>query len=576
MQDSYITPQKILTECLRQALQILGWDLDLAVITTAADPRFGDYQTNAAMIAAKNLKKNPREVASHIVEQLDVEQYCETPQIAGAGFINFRFKRTFLEKQIVALLHDPHLGIPKAEHPQTILIDFSSPNIAKPMHVGHIRSTILGESLARIARFLGHHVITDNHIGDWGTQFGKVIYGYKHLLDQDALAQHPINELVRLYRKVTALEEHDPMLKAAAREELVKLQQGDQENLAIWKKIVELSWQEFEKQYQQLHVSFDERLGESFYNDALGPLVERLLRLGIATKSEGAVVIFFPNQPTLQDKPFLIQKADGGFLYGTTDVATLEYREKRWKPNAVWYVCGAPQQLHFEQLFAVARLLGLDSDFRHIAFGSILGDDRKMMKTRSGHNIELESLLQEAIDRAYKIVHEKNPDFPEEEKKALSSIIGLGALKYADLMQHRMTDYVFSWDKMLSFQGNTAPYLQNAYVRIRSIFRKEGLEKEERTPSSPILITEEAERHLVLQLLQFGELIPSVLVDARPNILCLALYELANKFHYFYEHCPILKSEESIKESRLALASVTASMLKQGLHLLGIQVPEKM
>lgn len=574
--STYQTPLDILTEHLREAIQEFGLSLDLAVVTPSTDPRFGDYQTNAAMVAAKILKKNPRQVAAQIVEQLELEDYCDAPQIAGAGFINFRLSTSFLEKQITALSSDIRLGIPKTKRSQTIIIDFSSPNIAKPMHVGHIRSTILGESLARIARFLGHRVIADNHLGDWGTQFGKVIYGFKHILSVDALKEAPIQELVRLYREVTALEERDPQIKSAVREELVKLQQGDQENVALWKKVIDLSWKEFEQHYQLLNISFDERLGESFYNDALEPLVQRLLSDQIAERSQGAVVIFFPDESSFHDKPFLIQKTDGGFLYSTTDIATLEYREHRWHPDAVWYVCGSPQQLHFEQLFAVARKLGLTSDFRHIAFGSILGEDHKMMKTRSGDNIELGTLLQEAIDKAYFIINQRNPDFPEEEKKETARIIGLGALKYADLMQHRMTDYLFSWSKMLSFQGNTAPYLQNAYVRIRSIFRKESNREAERHLHAPIMLHEDAERRLAMQLIQLGEIIPTVLLDARPNILCLALYDLANKFHCFYEACPILKAEEAIKTSRLALAGLTARMLQQGLELLGIEVPERM
>jgi arginyl-tRNA synthetase len=570
------TPNALLTECLLEALKALALPAELATITVAADARFGDYQTNAAMVAAKQLRKNPREVAQQIMEQLHVEDLCHPPEMAGAGFINFRLKDAFLAKQATALLCDSRLGVPLTTKPQTIVIDFSSPNVAKPMHVGHIRSTILGDSLARIARFLGHHVVTDNHIGDWGTQFGKVIYGWKHLRSEAALAESPVNELVRLYREVNALEENDSVLKATVREELVKLQQGDAENLAIWKKVVELSWKEFEKHYQLLTISFDERLGESFYNEALEPLVDRLIAEKIAEPSEGAIVIFFRDHLTLAEKPFLIRKADGGFLYATTDLATLEYREERWHPDAVWYVCGAPQQLHFEQVIAVARRLGLKTDFRHVAFGSILGEDRKMMKTRSGDNIELGSLLQEAIDRALTIVSEKNPAFSSEEKMEVAKTIGLGALKYADLMQHRMTDYVFSWEKMLSFQGNTAPYLQNAYVRIRSIFRKGVEAAEELSISGPIMISEEAERRLALQLLQFGETLPTILVDLRPNVLCLALYELANSFHRFYEQCPILKADGEVRQSRLALAELTARVLKQGLDLLGIQVPEKM
>jgi len=371
------------------------------------------------------------------------------------------------------------------------------------------------------------------------------------------------------------LEESNPAIKETVRGELVKLQQGDEENLSIWNQAVAYSWKEFERLYGLLEITFDERLGESFYNDALGPLVERLLTKGIAELSEGAVCIFFRDIPALEDKPCLIRKGDGGYLYATTDLATLEYRQERWKPDAVWYVTGAPQQLHFHQVFAAAQRLGITSDLRHVAFGSILGEDRKMMKTRSGENVELGGLLHEAMERALSVVVEKNPDLPDAERHEIARIIGLGAVKYADLMQHRLTDYVFSWEKMLSFQGNTAPYLQNAYVRIRSIFRKaaeSGVSTEENT----IVIQAPAERALALQLLQFGEVLTAVLDDQRPNLLCLYLFELANAFHSFYEACPILKSEGDIRSSRLALAEVTARVLKTGLGLLGISVPERM
>ncbi|MEI6376356.1 MAG: arginine--tRNA ligase, partial [bacterium] len=410
---------------------------------------------------------------------------------------------------------------------------------------------------------------------DWGTQFGKVIYGWKHFLDNEALERAPIEELVRLYREVNALEENNPALKETVRGELVKLQQGDSVNLEIWKQAVALSWKEFERLYGLLENIFDERLGESFYNDALGPLVDRLLAQGIARESEGAVCIFFPEIVALEEKPCLIRKSDGGFLYATTDLATLEYREQRWHPDAVWYVTGAPQQLHFEQVFASAHKLGITTDLRHIAFGSILGEDRKMMKTRSGENVELGSLLGEAIERALAVVTEKNPDLSAPEQQEVARVIGLGAVKYADLMQHRLTDYLFSWEKMLSFQGNTAPYLQNAYVRIRSIFRKaeaEGISLE----SAPIVIADPAERALALQILKFGEVLHAVLDDQRPNLLCLYLYELANAFHSFYEACPILKSEDPVRSSRLALAGITAELLKSGLSLMGIGVPERM
>ena len=567
--------QDILCSRVADALNAAGMDASLALVTPVSDPRFGDFQCNAAMVSAKALKKNPRELAEKIISNLKVGDLCEKPQVAGAGFINFRVLDGELAKCLDAVTKDVMLGVTPVGKPRTILVDFSSPNVAKPMHVGHIRSTILGDSLARIARHLGHRVITDNHIGDWGTQFGNVIHGWKNLLNREALERAPIGELVRLYRDVNALEESDPALKETVRGELVKLQQGDAENLEIWKQAVALSWKEFERLYGMLDITFDERLGESFYNDALGPLVDRLLSQGIAEMSEGAVCVFFRGSPELEDKPCLIRKSDGGFLYATTDLATLEHREKRWNPDAIWYVTGAPQQLHFEQVFATGRRMGVSADLRHIAFGSILGEDRRMMKTRSGENVELGGLLTEAVDRALSVVAEKNPAMPVAEQQEVARIIGLGAVKYADLMQHRLTDYVFSWEKMLSFQGNTAPYLQNAYVRIRSVFRKaeaEGIS----TEAAPIVINDPSERALSLHILKFGEVLHTVLEDQRPNLLCLYLYELSDCFHRFYEACPILKSEGEMRSSRLALAGVTAKVLKTGLGLLGIGVPERM
>ena len=567
--------QSLLQSRLAAALSKVGIDAAIGIVTPAADARFGDFQSNAAMVAAKVQKQNPRELATSILNYLQVEVLCEPPTVAGAGFINFKVLDSALSDAVNTVRSDACLGVSPVPNPKTIIVDFSSPNVAKPMHVGHIRSTILGDSLSRIARHLGHCVVTDNHIGDWGTQFGKVIYGWKHLLNKESLEMSPIEELVRLYREVNALEEHDPAIKETVRGELVKLQQGDAENLEIWRQAVALSWNEFEHLYDLLGITFDERLGESFYNDALGPLADRLLSQQIAKESEGAVCIFFPDIPALEDKPCLIRKSDGGFLYATTDLATMEYREKRWKPDAVWYVTGAPQQLHFEQVFAVGRKMGIATDLRHIAFGSILGDDRKMMKTRSGENVELGGLLREAIERALTVVAEKNPNLSKSEQEEVARTIGLGAVKYADLMQHRLTDYVFSWEKMLSFQGNTAPYLQNAYVRIRSIFRKaevEGIGIQ----SGSISISEPAERALALQILKFGEILHAVLEDQRPNLLCLYLYELADSFHHFYEACPILKSEGGIRSSRMELAGVTSKVLKTGLGLLGIGVPERM
>jgi arginyl-tRNA synthetase len=453
------------------------------------------------------------------------------------------------------------------------VIDFGSPNVAKPMHVGHIRSTVLGDALARIAQFLGHEVIRDNHIGDWGTQFGMVIYGWKNLLDRQALQRNPLAEIVRIYRETNERSATDPQVREACREELVKLQAGDKENTAIWNECAALSMQDFEHVYKLLDILYDIQCGESFYNDRLPGVVDRLLKSGIAEISKGAVVVFFRDIPELADKPCIVRKRDGGFNYATTDIATVDYRINDLKANAVWYVVGAPQILHFKQIFQIARREGYKADFRHITFGSILGENRKLMKTRSGENVPLRELLEEACRRAREIIEEKNPDLDEADKLDIAQKIGIGAIKYFDLSQYRMTDYVFSWEKMLSFQGNTAPYLQNAYVRIRSIFRKAG----ESAPKIGNLILESpAEINLAKRLCQFAEVVPQVLNDFRPNILANYLFELANSFHAFYEICPVLKSDEPARSSRLALCDLAGRVLQHGLDLLGIKVPEKM
>jgi len=567
------TAQELLAARLRLALESTGFPADRAVVVPAADPRFGDYQTNAAMVLAKTAGRPPRDVAAEILAALDVSGLSESPTIAGAGFLNFRLTDDFLSKTLTERARDPRLGIAPSSKPRKFLIDFSSPNVAKPMHVGHIRSTILGDCLARIARFLGHEVITDNHIGDWGTQFGKVIYGWKHLLDRSALESDAITELVRLYREVTRLEETDENIRLSAREELVKLQAGDPENLAIWKQTVELSWREFQKLYDILDIRFDERLGESFYNEALSPLCERLQSLGLAEVSEGALCVFFPDIPNLLEKPALVRKSDGGFLYATTDLATIEYRVGRWNPDAILYVVGSPQSLHFQQIFAAARKMGVTSELEHIAFGSILGEDRKIMKTRSGENVGLADVLTEAIERARRMVEARPDAIPPEDRQAIAEIIGLGAVKYAELSQNRLSDYVFSWDKLLSLEGNTAPYLQNAYVRIRSIFRRAN---EEANPDAPLAPFDPAERALAIRLLQYPEIVPLVLDDFRPNLLANYLYELANSFHSFYEACPVLKAEPDRRAARLALCALTARTLAHGLSLLGIRCPEQM
>jgi len=567
------TVRELLASRLRDALTACGLDSARADTSQAADARFGDYQANVAMVLAKEKKANPRQLASEILSKIDVTGLAATPEIAGAGFINFRLENSFLSDALSALAADSRLGVHLAENPKKILVDFSSPNVAKPMHVGHIRSTILGDCLVRVARFLGHDVTADNHIGDWGTQFGKVIYGWKHFLNRADLEKDAIAELVRLYREVTRLEETDESIKRTAREELVKLQAGDPENLAIWKQTVELSWREFEKLYDLLDIRFDERLGESAYNDALAPLCAELEKRGIATTSEGALCIFFPETPTLEGKPAIIRKSDGGFLYATTDLATIEHRIKHWNPDAIWYVVGVPQALHFQQIFAAAKMMGIACELKHIGFGSILGEDRKIMKTRSGENVGLAEVLHEAIERARLVISARADQLPPDEAESIARLIGLGAVKYAELSQNRLTDYVFSWDKLLAFEGNTAPYLQNAYVRIRSIFRRA---EEPANPAAPIFLNEPAERALGLKLLQYAETVPLVLEEFRPNILANYLYELANTYHSFYEACPVIKADPANRASRLLLSDITARTLAHGLSLLGIGCPEKM
>ena len=566
------TFQTLLARSLSAALSAAGLP-QAGEVTAVADSRFGDYQTNAAMVLAKQRSENPRAVAQQIVAEFEGGDTSEPPEIAGPGFINFRLKTSALAARTRELLDDERLGVELTADPRKIVIDFGSPNVAKPMHVGHIRSTFLGDALARIAHFLGHDVIRDNHLGDWGTQFGLVIYGWKHLLDRSAVARDPIAELVRIYKEANERGAQDETVREAARAELVKLQSGDSENFSIWKQCVDLSMREFRRTYELLDIRYDIVRGESFYNDRLPEVVERLLKSGIAQISEGAVCVFFPEIPALADKPCIIRKRDGGFNYATTDIATVDYRVNDLKRDTVWNVVGAPQILHFKQIFAIAGREGYTADFHHITFGSILGENRKLMKTRSGENVPLRDLLNEAVARASKIVAEKNPELEQTERDEIAKIIGIGAIKYADLSQYRMTDYIFSWEKMLSLHGNTAPYLQNAYVRIRSIFRKFA-----GTFSLPerIALNETAEIQLAKKLSQFAEIVPQVLNDFRPNVLTNYLFELANNFHAFYEMCPVLKADEPARSSRLALCELTARVLQRGLDLLGLKVPEKM
>jgi arginyl-tRNA synthetase len=579
----------ILTSRLKAAFTAAGIELPAGFtpnVVIASDTRYGDYQSNAAMVLAKQVKANPRALAEQIKAALQVDDLCEKITVDGPGFLNFTLSAVALAQRLAVIVSDDKVGVPAVAQPKTIVVDFSAPNIAKPMHVGHIRSTFIGDSLARVARFIGHKVITDNHVGDWGTQFGMIIHGWKTQLDQAKLKADPIHELVSVYKAVNAATKADESVLETCKGELVKLQQGDAENLAIWKECVRLTLEQLEKVYSTLDITFDHYLGESFYNDALAPLVAEMLTQGIATISDGATVVFSDGSVKPEADPFLIKekdewkaapciirKGDGGFLYATTDLATIDYRVKEWKADEIWYVVGAPQQLHFRQVFAAAQRRGVTTKMTHIAFGSILGPDGKMFKTRSGETVGLLEVIDEAIERARAAADEKDQGLSDAEKDEVARIIGSGAVKYAELSQNRLTDYKFSWDKMLSLQGNTAPYLLNAYVRTRSIFRKlDGAV----TLTGDLTITEPAERALAMKLAQFAENAHDILDDHRPNLLANYLYELASAYHAFFEACNVLRAEGTVKNTRLTLCEATSRVLKAGLGLLGIQTTERM
>jgi arginyl-tRNA synthetase len=581
-----VLPHKQIELRLQSAVREIlpGADTGGILVRPCPDPKFGDYQTNALMSLAKARKLNPRQLATDVLAKLNVSEICEKVEIAGAGFLNFRLKNSALAQTLQAAAMGEHLFFDKAALPKTVVIDFSSPNVAKPMHVGHIRSTILGDSLARALRLLGHRVVTDNHIGDWGTQFGMLLAGWKKHLDRVALDRDPVAEMERLYKLVTAASATDETVRDQAKQELVKLQSGDEENLKIWREMIVLSEKQFDTIYNRLGVKFDHSLGESFYNPRLKPLVEELAAKGLARESEGALAIFFDDIPQLKEHPALIRKSDGGFNYTTTDLATLAYRLETWQPDEIVYITDGRQQLHFQQVFAAFRIWL--SEFRipnsefpklaHVWFGSILSEDGKPFKTRSGETVKLADLLDEAEERAFKIVSDKNPVLPVAQRREIARVVGLGAVKYADLLPNRQSDYVFSWDKMLALQGNTAPYLQYAHTRIRSIFRKavETSNIEHRT--SNIELTKPEEIALAKHLLNFGLTLEAVAEEYRPNFLCNFLSDLAGKFTAFYENCPVLKADDATRASRLALCDLTAGVLKQGLGVLGIETVEQM
>ncbi|TWT73717.1 Arginine--tRNA ligase [Posidoniimonas polymericola] len=640
------------------ALSPLGVEVQplLELILPSKDAAFGDYQANCAMPLGKRLGRKPREVAEEIIAKLEVADLCEPPEVAGPGFINLRVRDDYLLEQLHTASGDlERLGVESAESPRTVVLDFSSPNVAKPMHVGHIRSTVIGDALCRVLRFLGEQVISDNHIGDWGAQFGMIIYGYKHFVDEAALAEATVPELTRLYKLVNQLIEHhdaklrgipeleakiedradalaelesaeptgdkkadkqaakklkaaqtqlaglrseltsltqkvaeveaDPRLSqlAAAHPnigtdaigETAKLHAGNAENQALWERFLPACLAEINATYDRLGVTFDHTLGESFYQPLLAGVVEDLTEKGLATESDGAMCVFTEGHAA----PFIVRKKDGAFLYATTDLATIKYRMQEWKPDALLYVVDHRQGQHFDQLFATARLWGYeDLELQHVAFGTVMGEDGRPYKTRSGASVGLMGLLDEAVDRARAIADKSEVLASDDERQEVAERIGIGAIKYADLSHNRTSDYVFSYDKMLAMNGNTAAYMQYSCARVRGIFAKGDVDVEElRASGAKIVFSEPAERALGIALLRFSEALERVASDYRPNHLTAYLFELASRYSEFFVNCPVLKAEtEELKQSRLLLCDLVARTIECGLGLLGIRTVERM
>ena len=555
-----------------------GGDADAfkSAVRATNDPKFGDYQANGCMALAKSLKVNPRVLAFQVADAVDLEPLAGPPEIAGPGFLNVRLHDAWIAHSLADLLGASFPGIVPAVQPRTVVIDFSSPNVAKPMHVGHIRSTVIGNSLARIFEALGHHVIRDNHLGDWGSQFGMILWGWKNASDEAAFAADPVAELARLYRLAQdRIKAGDRSVEVAARAETAMLHAGDAENRALWNQFMPHCLQALRKIYDRLGVRFDVELGESFYDPMLASVVEDVSARGIAEESEGAIVVFTAETSA----PFIIRKRDGAFNYGTTDLATIKYRAETWNPEQILYVVDHRQGDHFRQLFAVARRWGYDQvDLEHVAFGTILGADRRPFKTREGDAVGLESLLDEAVSEARKVVDANSPDLDQEARARVAEVVGLGAIKYADLSQNRLSDYVFDWQKMLAMNGNTATYLQYAYARIQSIFSKGEIDPRTLRKQPPeLVLNHPAERGLGVRILRLPEVLELAAAELKPNILTDYLFDLANAFSTFFEECPVLKAESAARrDSRLAICDLTAQTLKFGLELLGIAVIDRM
>ena len=578
--------RELLNEKVLNAMNACGVPANLpALIAPGKKAGFGDYQANCAMGAAKAMGTNPRELATKIVAALQPELagIADKLEIAGPGFINIDLNPSWLGQQIAKAQTDTRLSITAVETPQTVVIDYSGPNLAKEMHVGHLRSTIIGDALARLLEFQGHKVIRQNHVGDWGTQFGMLIAELEEQLGANKDGEMALKDLEVFYQQAKKHFDDDEAFANKARDYVVRLQSGDEQMLKLWQQFKDISLHHSTEIYQQLNVTLtDEHVrGESFYNNDLAPVVKELQDQGMAVENDGAQVVFLQE---LADKdgnpsPVIVQKQGGGFLYSTSDIAALRYRVKTLHANRIMYFIDARQSLHMQQVFTIARKAKFADDnvsLEHLAFGTMMGNDGKPFKTRTGGTVKLAELLTEAVERADKLVRERSSDLSESEITEIARKVGIGSVKYSDLSKTRTNDYIFSWDSMLSFEGNTAPYMQYAFTRVQSIFRKAGVTPE--SLHSDIIIGTEQEKTLAIKLLQFSEVLDQVAREALPHLLCTYLYDIASLYMSFYEACPILKDgiEPEIRDSRLRLCHLVARTIEQGLDLLGIEVMERM
>lgn len=573
--------QTILSEKIKQAMLLAGADNQTdALVRQSSKPQFGDYQANGIMAAAKKLGKNPREFAEQVLQHLDLTDIAQKLEIAGPGFINIFLADTWLAKQANQALQQNNLGI-SSSHKQTIVVDYSSPNVAKEMHVGHLRSTIIGDAVVRVLEFLGNKVIRANHVGDWGTQFGMLI-AYLEKMENEQASAMELSDLESFYREAKKHYDEDPQFAEKSRQYVVKLQNGDEYCRRMWRKLVDITMQQNQHNYDRLNVTLTNQdvMGESLYNPMLPAIVADLKQQGLAVEDQGALVVYLDEFKNKDGEPMgvIVQKKDGGFLYTTTDIAAAKYRYETLKADRALVFSDTRQSQHMQQAWLITRKAGYVPDsfsLEHKNFGMMLGKDGKPFKTRTGGTVKLADLLDEAIERATVLINEKATNLSEQEKQAVIEAVAIGAVKYADLSKNRTTDYVFDWDNMLSFEGNTAPYMQYAYTRIRSLFNRSDVTIEQ-VQQAQLLIKEEKEHSLVLKLLQFEEAVQTVGKEGTPHILCAYLYELAGAFSAFYEQCPILNQTQEIKLSRLKLALLTEKTLKIGLDLLGIKTVEKM